>query len=415
MKLIVRIFNIVIMALSLLATVLLFTTPTFSFNSNVGINVKKFSEFVPSTPYTEGMKIEEMLGTEEIHVGIKFAVTMKDVPSVMSADRDTINKTMISPNVDDLTALLHEPVDLITDYAIKTVMKNLAKEEIEKQVEIAKNQYGATDSTAQEIMEEVGIDDEYITNLSNNVYLAANEDEATIDTLTNCLYEQVDETLAKVEESGCVDTSRYNEESKVDIKNKLVSAFDQLKLVKEDGKLKKISQLSYLYLSDYLAQQLSGKVEDEVLVQKADETVPQYADRLISVFVLTQIPTPVYQIIGYTSLGIMVAIIAFAAIWLAIFGICLYKTLSKNPGMKFGVWFWIIGAFQLILGLGITIAGKFALPKVKIPFIMDALPIKSIVLAPRTSALIPSIIFIGFIALAIVYVIIRSFVRKEER
>ena len=47
MKLVVRLFNFLIMAISLAAAVLLFAMPAFSFNSNIALDVAKFADFVP--------------------------------------------------------------------------------------------------------------------------------------------------------------------------------------------------------------------------------------------------------------------------------------------------------------------------------------------------------------------------------
>ena len=61
MKLMLRIFNLVFIALSATALILLFTLPSFSLYSNVGIDVKKISSFVPETKYTKDLDISEMI------------------------------------------------------------------------------------------------------------------------------------------------------------------------------------------------------------------------------------------------------------------------------------------------------------------------------------------------------------------
>ena len=54
-RLIIKIFNCVIMAIAALATVFLFASPSLSFNSRVDVNVEKFSQFIPETDYTKDM------------------------------------------------------------------------------------------------------------------------------------------------------------------------------------------------------------------------------------------------------------------------------------------------------------------------------------------------------------------------
>ena len=79
----------------------------------------------------------------------------------------------------------------------------------------------------------------------------------------------------------------------------------------------------------------------------------------------------------------------------------------------FGPWFWIVGSLQLVLGLGLTIVGKVILPRVKMNF--GQIPLKSFLIAPRTYALVPSILFLICIGLAIAYVILKSIAKKQDR
>ena len=74
MKLALRILNFVIMAISLAATIFLFAYPTFSFNSNIGLDVVAFSKFVPETEYSNNIDIVNSLGTDQIELRLKFKV-----------------------------------------------------------------------------------------------------------------------------------------------------------------------------------------------------------------------------------------------------------------------------------------------------------------------------------------------------
>ena len=236
MKTILRIFNIVIMAISALATIFLFASPVISFNSKIAIDLAPFSEFVPSTPYTEDLDIVSLLGTDTIEVGIKFSLNMTDTNKVLNKDKDFVNNGMIGPNVDGIFDILHEPVNLITEYYVRTFLKGLIKDEITQAINDAKNKYGATDSTAEEIMEEVGMDDAYFNDFTYAMYRAADKDDATTDSITEVLYAQIDDALAKAEETGVVDTSGYTEENKASLKEDVISNLDAMELVNEDVK-----------------------------------------------------------------------------------------------------------------------------------------------------------------------------------
>ena len=400
------------MALSLAAAFFLFYPPTLSFNSNIAIDVQTFSKFVPETTYSHDIDIVQLLGTDEIHVGIKFSLDFNGVNEIKDGNKEKIDEHIIIDNVNDMISLLHEPVDLITDFTIRSVIKSTIKNEITEQVEAAKNGSGSG-SSAEDIMEEVGMDDEYFTNFSNALYDSANENHATIDSVSDVLYEQIDEALERAEGSGLVDKPEFSEEKREEIKTNLLSIFNELKLVKDDGTLVRISEISYLYLSAHLKQELQSKVSDpSTLEQGATESVPDYSDRLLQTYVLVMMPAAFYQAVGYVSLGLYIGLFVFTGIWGILFLITLIKTFTKKPWTIFGPWFWIIGLLQLVLGIGLTVTFKFILPA-KLDIASMGLPIKSVILAPRTYALIPSLIFGGLIILAIIYAIMRHALKKE--
>ena len=424
MKIAVRIFNAVIMALSLVATVFLFASPTFSFNSHVALDVNTFAKFVPDTQYSKNINIVELIGTDEIHVGIKFSLNPMGTADIMGGSRDKINDQIVSSNVDEMIAILHDPVDLITEYSIRTVIKSTIIDEVTKQVTAAiekarEGNSSAPKYEAEDIMDEVGMDDVYFTNFANSLYDSANQDTSTVDSVSDVLFTQIDEALAKAEESNesnlaaaKVDISGFSEETKTQIKDNLLQVLNELKLVEDGGHLKKISSLSYIYLAEYLKGELTGKVEEGYeLEQKVGETSPDYADRLLKKYVFVQMPDMFYTMVGYVSLGLFIGLFVFTLIWVLLFIITLVKTFTKKPWTLFGPWFWIIGALQLVLGLGLTIFGKVIFPTLNIPY--GSLPINTVQFAPRTYALIPSILFIAAIVLGIVYAFIKHAAKKE--
>ena len=415
MKLVLRIFNIFILALSAAAMVCLFTVPTITFNSNIALDVKTFSQFVPTTDYTDTIDIAYLLGTDKIEVGISFKLGIADTTKVMNGNRDVINDELISNNVEGIAETLHEPVNLITDFTIRSVIKGIIEDEVTAQIQniITDN---SLPYTASDIKSEVGMDEAYFKDLSYLLYDSANENGATVDSVTNVLFDQIDEALAEIDYAmEDFDKSGFGEENKTAIKNDLSSVLTDLKLINGDNTLKKISQISYIYLSDYLKTELTGKVADpSELEQKTAETTPDYADRLLGLYVLNQTPTVVYQVIGYVALGLFIGLFVFAALWLILFTFTLIRTLSKNkPWTFFGPWFWVFGSLQIVLGIGLLVVGKFVLPTINLG--MTGIPVKSIALATRTYALFPSMIFIVCIFVGIAYAIIKGIAKRQMR
>lgn len=413
MKFAIRIFNIVIMAFSLAATVLLFATPTFTFNSKIAVDVAAFSKFVPETEYTKDVDIVKLIGTDTINLRIKFALDNDGISKAMSGDKDKINEMVITENVNEIVQTLHTPVDLITDFTIRSIIQSTIKAEIAKQIDVAKE--GKSDSTAEEIMDDVGMTDQYFKDFSFLLYDTANRDDATVDMVSNILFDQIDEALEKAGDYVNNDQSAVEEyyAKREQIKTNLASVLNDLNLVKDDGSLKKISTISYSYLAKYLKDGLAGKVAEEELEQKVDETEPEYSDRLLNLFVTTNMPDAFYQAVSYVSLGLFIGLFVFAGIWLLLFLITLLKTISKKPWTIFGPWFWIIGSLQLVLGLGLTIFGKFIFPT--IPFGSIGIPLSQVILAPRTYALIPSIMFLISILMAIAYLFFKVPAKRQYK
>lgn len=413
MKLVLKIFNFVIIGIAALATVLLFALPTFSLNSLVTLDVDKFSQFVPETAYTKDYDIPTLLGTDEINVNIKFTLYPNGVAQVMNGNKDKINEYIIVGSATDILNTLHEPVDLITDIAIKSTLKSTIKNEIAKQVDEARKKAGSP-STAEEIMDDVGMDDEYFTNFTFALYDGANKETSTVDSVSAILYEQIDGALAKAEETGAVDTSSFAEQQKTTTRNNLLSILNQLEMVKDDGHIEKISDLPYLYFSRFVKKNLSGKVSETELNQKDNESLKDYSDRLICLYIVSEMPDMFYTIIGYVSLGLFIGMFIFAITWLFLLIFTLYRTFfGKKKYTVFGPWFFIAGLLQVVLGLALTITFKFILPS-KLDISSMGLPIKAFILAPRTCALATSIIFLVTIGVAIAYFVIRKLTPKEE-
>ena len=414
MKLVLRIFNIVIMALASVATIFLFAAPTMSFNSNIAFDVKKLSEFIPTTEYTEGMDLARSLGTDSVHVGISFTVKMGDMSLVVSGDKEKINSLFIDKNIDGVVDTLTEPVELIAEHTIKSIMQNLMYKNVYELVDQARAEYSSP-STTEEIMDEAGMDYNYFSSIATLVYAKADTGTATPEELGDVLIAQIDEALAKVDDSGIISSTAYDETTKNEIRAKLNDTLASLNMV-EGGHVKKISEYYKDYFIDFLKTQLSPKVSDpSELDQRIGELKDDYMKRLLKMYVSFMLPNAFYQMIGYVCLGLMIGLYVFTAIWVILIVITLFRTLNKNkPWTIFGPWFWIIGGLQLVLGLGLTIAFKFVLPNT-LNIASFGIPISSAILVPRTYALVPSILYLVCLVIAIAYIFIKHAAKAEMK
>ena len=405
MKIVIRVLNILIMAISVAAGVFLFMPPAFSFNSKVTVNVATFSQFVPETEYSKDIDIPGLLGTDSIYVGLKFELDAKGIMDMKDGDKEKIDESLISKNLKEAINLLHEPVDLITDFTIRANIKRLVSEQVTSNVDQAVqtyNQKAGVNNKTEDVMEEVGINDAYFTNFANSLYNAANSDGATVDYVNEVLLDQVNQALAKAKKSGVADTSSFGDEQKQALSDSFMSVFSSLNLIEEDGvHLKKISAIAYMYLASYLKGELSGSHDEATLTRQTGENDEQYADRLLELFVKDKMPDLFYKIVGYVSLGLFIGLFVFAGVWAILLLITLIKTFTKKPWTMFGFWFWIVGVVELIIGFGLTAITRLVLSKFDVS--QFGLPIKQVLVSIKTYALVPSILFVVMIVVGIVY------------
>ena len=130
MKLVLRIFNFIIMGIALAATIMLFTTPAFTFNSKIAIDVQTFAKFVPETKYTSEFNIVELIGTDTINVRIKFNLDAGGVTKNMDGKREKINNDIIAKNVDEMADILWVLICLANQTGVdltEAFKKNLEK------------------------------------------------------------------------------------------------------------------------------------------------------------------------------------------------------------------------------------------------------------------------------------------------
>ena len=412
MKIVIRIFNVVIMAISLAAASLLLAMPTITFKSRLSLNVETFSEFVPKTEYSQDMKMSEMLGTDEINFGINFSIYPADAPKLMSGDKQTINNALIEKNANEMLSTLHTPINLITDFSIRTVIRKTVEKEIRTQIENARDELHSA-STAQDIMDDAGLNDEYFAHFADELYNAANAEGATVESAGKTLYEQVDDALAKAEDYGASNTAGFTEQREA-IQNNMVEILTDLDLVNADGTLKPISQISFVYIAEHFKDELLKKSYDEASVaQKEDEEIPQYADRILITYLYSMIPDDFYTGAGTVSTIIFISIFVFVILWGLLFLITLLRTIGKKPWTLFGPWFWIIGLLQVVVGIGLTVFIKFYAPTLAANVSMG--PINGFAIALRTCTLIPSILYLVCLAIAIPYLVLKIIARNQHR
>ena len=450
MKSVIRIFNLIIMAVSGLAAALLFINSTLTFNSRISfdnefinnyfstvvesINQPTQSETDPvlKEPFINEINVTKILGTDHVNLKVQFDLSFSEINTLMGKqDKELVNQELLDKNLSSIFADLHEAVNILTEYTARTALRSVAKKEIYKQVRKSLEDTGYP-STATDIMDEVGMNDNYFRGFAKTLYDAANipdnpstakeDDGCSVNKFVQTIKSQLEDVLDEADE---ITNGRVNKEAMLnnpdldnELRNGFISVITAADLIQSDGEtFVKMEKAAYVFLAKILKEQLSSTVSPGELEPQVGESREAYAERLSKLYAHNMLPDVFYTIIGYSSLGLFIGVIVFAAIWAILIIITLIRTFSsKKPWTIFGPWFWIVGSLQVVLGLALTIFCKFYLPSMS--FMQRALegsPIKSIAVAPRTSMLIPSMIFLGMIVFAIIYTIIAHPVKKEYK
>lgn len=450
MKTIIRFFNFLIIGIAGLATALLFLNSTLTFNSRISfdnefinnyfstvvekINQPTQSETDPvlKEPFVNEINVTKILGTDHVNLKVQFDLSFGEINTLMGKlDKELVNQELLDKNLSSIFADLHEAVNILTEYTARTALRSVAKKEIYKQVKksLEDTHYP---STATDIMDEVGMNDNYFRGFAKTLYDAANipdnpstakeDDGCSVNKFVQTIKLQLEDVL---DEADKITNGHVNKEAMLnnpnldnELRNGFISVITAADLIQSDGEtFVKMEKAAYVFLAKILKEQLSGTVSPGELEPQAVESREAYAERLSKLYAHNMLPDVFYTIIGYSSLGLFIGVIVFAVIWAILIVITLIRTFSsKKPWTIFGPWFWIVGSLQVVLGLALTIFCKFYLPNMS--FMQRALegsPIKSFAVAPRTSMLIPSMIFLGMIVFAIVYTIIAHPVKKEYK
>ena len=102
MKTIIRIFNIVFMAFSAVALVLLFAMPTVSLNVSYSITAEQISNILPED-VTSQIDINRVVGDEKINLGLSLTVTPKALfRSVNGEAKTVINEEFVNGKAEPL-------------------------------------------------------------------------------------------------------------------------------------------------------------------------------------------------------------------------------------------------------------------------------------------------------------------------
>lgn len=216
MKTVLRIFNIILIALSAVAISFIVFTPLLEINVNYTVQTTDL-ENVFKGKLGEG---EDSISEEELHDiivsethgdGIKFSLSLK-------LERKGLKKMRDGTNDDRLNALrdvVFKPVvqQVIDNEEIKGVVNNLAKTMAKKMAkktirEEIFNHLTGEDEKTNEFLENAGINDEFLDTQVEHIYDALTTDGATVNGVVNSV---IDVLVATTNQFRNAEGAEYDE------------------------------------------------------------------------------------------------------------------------------------------------------------------------------------------------------------
>lgn len=422
MRKVLRILNIIYMAIAVAAIIVYFTVPFVNLEANVVINKTEITTLINKVPGGEKLKESDLFKeNEQVEVSIRLNVTPTEVFKAASGDRvETINTYFIYPKIQDVINALRDQVNR----ASVAILRYAAKDTINNQVD--------------KYREDQPINQEKVEEAADKILDSILEENATVESVSETIYEEVVNIL---DDAGI----EHGDLTQEQIEEKLEEVLDEYGLVNEDGTLKDPEDVAGALLYDLITQYdifgsegsgigeegdltSSSSTEPKPAIHRANTpsnelTVEEKAAKVESVLteqIKTRLQGQFITISSGAYVGMLILFIIFIVTWAFLFIFTLIRTCRpKKCYTFFGPIFWAVGAVQIALGIGLMIASNAA---GNIVNYLGGVITKSgtflsifqeIHISASASALIPGILVLCCIPLTIVYHIYKKKVKKQ--
>lgn len=445
MKLVLRIFNLVYIVLAAVACVALFTKPLVAINAGVALEKQdvsnllydNFKEQVSEEDFNKA--IEKSLDEDgKLRLEIKLAI-----PSTAVITKDS--KAITNDLTDQLSTTVNDIVDKLNG-TIKELAKIMAKEAGKEAIKDSiASQIGGDDEEAKRTMEEHGITDEYVGDMTEKVMnslLGENgaKKVETVDELMDVISPNISEIVEMLGSGDnplpdfAGDPDAKTAEMSDEIKDELQKALEDNHLL-VDGKIVDMDQAIDDFLADILDDLLGGKEEgaDEsgetpvpghlrraILAAESDEEKESKLKQKIRDLLNEKIED--LNINEYIDEFWFVPLILTGLLvfpWALFILISVIRTIRKR---KYWTKPWVVfffAALQVVFGIALYIVTtKFIgniVDLISLPDDSPAALLKSATLSIQTSSFIPSILYLAMIPLTIAYMILAHKVKKQYK
>ena len=375
----VFLFNILIALLSVAAVAALFFAPLWEIDVKYVMQKEVLEKILPEE--AKEVDLDEIVG-DGIPLSLTVSVQTKDtIRSTLGKDARQSVTELIENNADKVVDELAPTFDEIAEKIVRSTAKSTVRDAVNEQVKNFLQNAGseATDERVSELLNQAGVDEEYINQKTDALLDAIYAENATVDGVSQKAVETVEEVFEKLDKSGVAEFqgAALTEENKEEIKNSIDEALSVI--ADENGNIDADDLAANLILEmlrssedesepavaamDFTTQETdSGSVEEDATEQLKAEVKQMIMEKLTDETLDTIV----------LALRIVFGVLCFTAFtWAWLIVKMLFKAFSRNPAIKLKLPIWL-GWFPF-LALVLLPMGAMLLVKAQPSFLVNLL------------------------------------------
>lgn len=375
----VFLFNILIALLSVAAVAALFFAPLWEIDVKYVMQKEVLEKILPEE--AKEVDLDEIVG-DGIPLSLTVSVQTKDtIRSTLGKDARQSVTELIENNVDKVVDELAPTFDEIAEKIVRSTAKSTVRDAVNEQVKNFLQNAGseATDERVSELLNQAGVDEEYINQKTDALLDAIYAENATVDGVSQKAVETVEEVFEKLDKSGVAEFqgAALTEENKEEIKNSIDEALSVI--ADENGNIDADDLAANLILEmlrssedesepavaamDFTTQETdSGSVEEDATEQLKAEVKQMIMEKLTDETLDTIV----------LALRIVFGVLCFTAFtWAWLIVKMLFKAFSRNPAIKLKLPIWL--GWLPFLALVLLPMGAMLLVKAQPSFLVNLL------------------------------------------
>ena len=375
----VFLFNILIALLSVAAVAALFFAPLWEIDVKYVMQKEFLEKILPEE--AKEVDLDEIVG-DGIPLSLTVSVQTKDtIRSALGKDARQSVTDLIENNVDKVVDELSPTFDEIAEKIVRSTAKTAVRDAVNEQVKNFLQNAGseATDERVSELLNQAGVDEEYINQKTDALLDAIYAENATVDGVSQKAVETVEEVFEKLDESGVAEFqgAALTEENKEEIKNSIDEALSVI--ADENGNIDADDLAANLILE----MLRSSEDESEPAVAAMDFTTQETDSGSVEEDATEQLKAEVKQMIMekltdetldgiVLALRIVFGVLCFTAFtWAWLIVKMLFKAFSRNPAIKLKLPIWL--GWLPFLALVLLPMGAMLLVKAQPSFLVNLL------------------------------------------